>query len=93
MLATVTTANTSWSDSHQKQLLFSLLPDSSASNGKMEVDEAAELTEPKEANKPPTAITPEADIYSTLLVLVFLLDKDMKEQVSQLPNVLCLELN
>lgn len=53
----------------------------------MEVDDsAAPATEgdaPKEAAKPPKSITPEADIYSTLLVLVFLLDQKMIEQVRQ----------
>lgn len=51
----------------------------------MEVDDsAAPATEgdaPKEVAKPPKSITPEADIYATLLVLVFLLDQKMIEQV------------
>jgi hypothetical protein len=63
-------------DSPQKAVLLSLLPDEDVS---MEVDEIAPTTKPNK--KAPTDILPEADIYTTLIVLVYLLDHHHVEQV------------
>ena len=50
----------------------------------MDVDDAAPKKDglaDKQEEKPATSISPEADIYTTLLVLVFLLDQKMLDQV------------
>lgn len=71
--------------SEQKQLLLSLLPDAPPKDTAMEIDDSSNPAQAKPSSTPkPTTITPEADIFTTLLVIVFLLDQKMIEAVSQL---------